>query len=211
MVERWTRQRRVEHTRSLLVDAAEDVFARKGFDAATLDDIADTAGYTRGAIYANFGAKEDLFLAVSDRYWRRYFENFTEVLASVAHIGEVELDQIANRWRQISETGGAQHAALGYEFTLYLLRNPDAKQRVAAKRQEVVEELTDFIVRGIAQLGVTLRIPATTFAHILISTSDAVILCSRLEDDVDLYRPMLELYMSALVLDAPKRKSPRRR
>jgi hypothetical protein len=66
-------------------------------------------------------------------------------------------------------------------------------------------------VRGIEQLGVTLRIPATTFAHILISTSDGVILCSRLEDDVDLYRPMLELYLSALVLDAPKRRSPRRR
>jgi AcrR family transcriptional regulator len=203
MAERWTRQRRVEHTRSLLMDAAEEVFARKGFDAATLDDIADTAGYTRGAIYANFGAKEDLFLAVSDRYWRRYFDNFAEALASVPHIGERELDDIASRWRQISESGGALHAALGYEFTLYLLRNPDAQQRVAVKRQEVVEKLTEFIVRGVERLGASLRIPAETFAQILIATSDGVILCSRFEDDVDLYRPMLELYMSALVLDQP--------
>ncbi|WP_297777160.1 TetR family transcriptional regulator, partial [Mycobacterium sp.] len=40
MVERWTRERRLEHTRSLLIDAAEEVFGEKGFVAATLDDIA---------------------------------------------------------------------------------------------------------------------------------------------------------------------------
>ena len=56
------RERRLEHTRSLLLDAAEDVFAEKGFTAATLDDIAHAAGYTKGAIYKHFATKEDLFL-----------------------------------------------------------------------------------------------------------------------------------------------------
>ena len=82
MVERWTRERRLEHTRSLLLDAAEEVFAEKGFMAASLDDIAHAAGYTKGAIYKHFATKEDLFLAVSDRYWRRYFDNFAEVMAA---------------------------------------------------------------------------------------------------------------------------------
>ncbi len=82
MVERWTRERRLEHTRSLLLDAAEEVFAEKGFTPATLDDIAHAAGYTKGAIYKHFATKEDLFLAVSDRYWRRYFDNFAEVMST---------------------------------------------------------------------------------------------------------------------------------
>ncbi len=68
MVERWTRERRLEHTRSLLLDAAEDVFAEKGFAPATLDEIASVAGYTKGAIYKHFATKEDLFLAVNDRF-----------------------------------------------------------------------------------------------------------------------------------------------
>ncbi len=80
MVERWTKERRLERTRALLLDAAEEVFAEKGFAAATLDDIAHAAGYTKGAIYKHFSVKEELFLAVSDRYWRRYFDNFSEVL-----------------------------------------------------------------------------------------------------------------------------------
>ncbi|PQP46506.1 TetR family transcriptional regulator, partial [Mycolicibacterium austroafricanum] len=62
MAERWTRQRRVEHTRTLLLDAAEEVVARLGFGAAALEVIADAAGYTRGAIYSHFGTKEELFL-----------------------------------------------------------------------------------------------------------------------------------------------------
>jgi AcrR family transcriptional regulator len=196
MVERWTRERRLEHTRTLLLDAAEDVFAEKGFAPAVLDDIAHAAGYTKGAIYKHFTTKEDLFLAVSDRYWRRYFDNFAEVMSS-GQIGSRELDQIAARWRQLSRDRGAEHAALGHEFTLYLLRNPEARQRAAEKRSEVVEALAKFIVEGIDRLGGALLIPPLTFAQVLIATSDSVVLGSEL-DDVDLYRPVIEMYVSAI-------------
>jgi AcrR family transcriptional regulator len=197
MVERWTQQRRLEHTRALLLDAAEEVFAEKGFAPATLDDIAGAAGYTKGAIYKYFATKEDLFLAVSDRYWRRYFDNFAEVMSTARQIGARELDEIAERWRRLSVDRGAEHAALGLEFTLYLLRNPDARERVAAKRSEVVEALGKFIVEGIDRLGGTLQIPAVTFAQVLVATSDAIMLGSQL-DDVDLYRPIIEMYVSAI-------------
>jgi AcrR family transcriptional regulator len=199
MVERWTRERRVEHTRSLLLDAAEAVFAEKGFTPATLDDIADTAGYTKGAIYKHFATKEDLFLAVSDRYWRRYFDNFAEVLSGASELGARELDDIAQRWRQLSEDRGAAHGALGLEFALYLRRNPEARERVAAKRLEVVEALGRFVAEGVDRLGGALLIPPLTFAHILIATTDSVMLGSQL-DDVDLYRPILEMYVSVIKL-----------
>ncbi|MDF2828980.1 MAG: bepR, partial [Mycobacterium sp.] len=195
MAERWTRERRLEHTRSLLLDAAEDVFAEKGFTTATLDDIAHTAGYTKGAIYKHFATKEELFLEVSDRYWRRYFDNFAEAMSTADQVGARELDEIAQRWRQLSIDRGAEHAALGHEFTLYLLRNPEARERVAAKRSEVVDKLATFIVAGVDRLGGTLLIPATTLAQVLVATSDSVVLGSQL-DDVDLFRPIVEMYVS---------------
>ncbi|MGV0674696.1 TetR family transcriptional regulator [Mycolicibacterium fortuitum] len=199
MVERWTRERRLEHTRSVLLDAAEEVFAEKGFAPATLDDIARAAGYTKGAIYKHFATKDDLFLAVSDRYWRRYFDNFAEVMSGATQVGPAELDEIAKRWRELSRDRGADHAALGHEFTLYLRRNPEAQERVAAKRAEVVEALGKFIASGMERWGATLRIPASTFAQVLIATSDAVVLGSEL-DDVDLYRPIVDMYVSAIKL-----------
>lgn len=199
VAERWTRERRLEHTRSLLLDAAQDVFAEKGFTPATLDDIAHAAGYTKGAIYKHFATKEELFLAVSDRYWRRYFDNFTEVMLAAKQVGARERDDIAARWRQLSRDRGAEHAALGHEFTLYLLRNPEARERVAGKRSEVVDGLAAFIVSGVERLGGTLLIPATTLAQVLIATSDAIVLNSEL-DDVDLYRPIVDMYTSAIKL-----------
>jgi AcrR family transcriptional regulator len=199
MVERWTRERRLEHTRAVLLDAAEEVFAEKGFTPATLDDIARTAGYTKGAIYKHFATKEELFLAVSDRYWRRYFDNFADVMASASRVGTRELDEIAERWRQLSVDRGAEHAALGLEFTLYLMRNPEARERVAAKRSEVVDQLAKFIVEGMERIGASLMIPAVTFAQALVATSDSVVLGSQL-DDVDLYRPLVEMYTSVIKL-----------
>ncbi len=138
-----------------------------------LDDIAHAAGYTKGAIYKHFTTKEDLFLAVSDRYWRRYFDNFAEVMSSAKQIGSRELDEIAARWRRLSRDRGAEHAALGHEFTLYLLRNPEARERVAEKRSEVVEALAKFIVEGVDRLGGALLIPPLTFAQVLVATSDS--------------------------------------
>lgn len=199
MAERWTRERRLEHTRTLLLDAAEEVFAEKGFTAATLDDIASAAGYTKGAIYKHFATKEDLFLAVSDRHWRRYFDNFAEVWATSPELGPDELDEIAERWRRLGRERGALHAALGHEFTLYLLRNPEARKRVAAKRAEVVDAVADFAVAGMERLGGTLQIPPRVFAQLLIATSDAVTLGSEI-DEVDLYRPIVEMYISAIKL-----------
>ena len=52
------------YPRSRFMQAAEKIFARDGFDSAKLEEIAAEAGYTRGAFYANFDSKEDLFLAL---------------------------------------------------------------------------------------------------------------------------------------------------
>ena len=60
--------------------------------------------------------------------------------------------------KTLCKDGWAQHTALGHEFTLYLLRNPDAREQVAKKRRQVVEELAEFTVRGIENLGATWRI-----------------------------------------------------
>jgi hypothetical protein len=99
----------------------------------------------------------------------------------------------------LSRDRGAEHAALGHEFTLYLLRNPDARERVAAKRSEVVEALAKFTVEGLDRIGGTLLIPPLTFAKVLVATSDSVVLANQL-DDVDLYRPIVEMYVSVIKL-----------
>ncbi len=199
MVERWTRERRLEHTRSLLLDAAEDVFAQKGFAPATLDDIAHAAGYTKGAIYKHFATKEDLFLAVNDRYWRRYFDSFADVMSSAKQVGSRELDEIAaavaptqpRPRRRVRRIGPRVHP-----LPCPQSRRPRAGGREAVRGRRGAREVHR---RGHRQAGWRLVDPAVDVRPGLVATSDSVVLGSEL-DDVDLYRPIVEMYVSAIKL-----------
>ena len=62
------RQRRKSETRALLVEAGLKVFAEGGLELATLDDVAATAGFTKGAIYRQFPSKGAFLLALFEQY-----------------------------------------------------------------------------------------------------------------------------------------------
>ncbi|MDG4668514.1 TetR/AcrR family transcriptional regulator [Mycobacterium sp. 236(2023)] len=194
MAERWTRQRRVEHTRSLLLDAAEEVVARQGFGAAALEVIADAAGYTRGAIYSHFGTKEELFLAVMERQLQRFLDGFTDIVESFQSLDEMDVDQLAERWRELT-IGNPDRAALGYEFTLFLVRNPEARARVAEQRRQTADSLAEYITSHVDKIGGRMRVPVDTLARVLIAVNEGVTLGSDI-DGVDLSRPFLEMVLA---------------
>jgi AcrR family transcriptional regulator len=197
MTERWTKERRLQHTRNLLLDAAEDLVARKGLGSASLADIADAAGYTRGAIYSQFGSKEELLLEVIERHRQRFLDGFADLMSSLQRFDDLDLDDLAARWRQLSSGDARRAAILEYEFTLFLLRNPEARKRVAAQRLETVRWLSDYITTSAARMDARLRMPAADLARVILATNDGVTLNS-LVDDEDLYRPFLQLVTSGI-------------
>src|ERR1700681_890490 len=71
---------RTQTTRRKLLAAAERIFARDGFEAARLEDIAFAAGYTRGAFYASYESKEDIFLALLEHWVRQRIETVNSLL-----------------------------------------------------------------------------------------------------------------------------------
>jgi len=209
VAERWTRQRRLEHTRGVLLDAAEEVFAKRGFGAAALEDIAEVAGYTRGAIYSHFGTKEELFLAVIERHLLRFLNGFEDIIGAFENLEDLNVAQFAERWRELT-IAGPDSAALGYEFSLFLLRNPGARERLAAKREETIRSLADYITSNIARLGGTLTIPPDALARVLIASHDAVTISAHL-DGKDLYEPFLQMVMSNVAPKPVAVKRPRAR
>src|SRR5262249_60890827 len=106
------------------LDAAEELCARRGLGAAALEDIADAAGYTRGAIYAHFGSKEDLFLAVIERQRQRFLDGFADIISSFERLTDLNLDELSMRWRELMRVDAEQPAAGGFEITLFSPRNP---------------------------------------------------------------------------------------
>jgi AcrR family transcriptional regulator len=96
---RLTREESKEVTRLRLIEAAERLFIRRGFDDASVDEISELAGYSRGAFYSNFDNKEQLFLAVIDRCRPKPLDDILERVSEPAERIATVRHWFANQWR----------------------------------------------------------------------------------------------------------------
>jgi AcrR family transcriptional regulator len=205
--ERWTQERRREHTRNLLLDAAEEVFAKRGFEGASLEEIAETAGYTRGAIYKHFSGKEDMFLEANKRMNERYVQSFAELVDPGVPLDQLDVAAIAQRWREMTVRDLGRQA-LAAEFNLYLLRNPKAHALAVQQRHETVDMVATFIEQQAAVNGFRTKLPPKTLARIALAASDGIafIATTEMEGD-DLFDAFVELLILAWEPDdAPPKK-----
>src|SRR5439155_8697377 len=168
-VEKLTPERRRQQTRDVLIEAATEVFERRGYEGASLEEIAEAAGYTRGAIYSNFGGKEELFLAVNERFNERIIDAFREVAPSSADTREWDISTLARMWR-----AATLHPVLAKEFDLYLLRNPEARTRAAGHRDKNAEMVAAFIDEVAARTNLKLRLPSLTLARVILAAADGL-------------------------------------
>lgn len=209
VAERWTPERRRQHTRDLLLDAAAEVFARRGFEGASLDEIAETAGYTRGAIYKNFGSKAELFLATTRRFNERLLQTFLEAIDPTQPVESLDLSDIAKRWREMV-TGNPRQHALAAEFNLYVLRNPEVRERVADQRRGIAEMIARFVEEQAADAGISLRIPPLTLARMALAASYGLEMASVLDpDEEDLFEPFLTVLVTAWEDQRPAEPEPK--
>lgn len=123
---RLTQQARRAKTREALIRAASKLFAVNGVEATSLDQVAETAGFTKGAIYANFPNKRALINAVVDRH---------VVSIDPAPMLRPDLtlaERLAIMGREVAALAGSishETVLLDLEYSLHLLRNP--KRRAA--------------------------------------------------------------------------------
>jgi AcrR family transcriptional regulator len=76
---RLSRKEKQAETRARLLDAAERVFLRRGFQGSSVEEISAEAGFTRGAFYSNFKSKDELFVELlQDRVYRQYAQMAVE-------------------------------------------------------------------------------------------------------------------------------------
>ncbi|MEY2423172.1 MAG: hypothetical protein QOI95_3239 [Acidimicrobiaceae bacterium] len=205
VAERWTQERRREHTRNLLLDAAKDVFARRGFEGASLEEIAEAAGYTRGAIYKHFGTKEELFLAVNKRFNESFLAAFVESIDPETPVEDLDLASLAKQWHEM-QYSDPHDFALGLEFNLFVLRHPETQERVAKQRLDLAQMIADFIDEQSVRLGETLHMSSLTLARLSLACSDGLQLAAFLDrGQDDLYEPFLALLVTAIE-DSPTKK-----
>jgi AcrR family transcriptional regulator len=148
-MERLSRVEQNERNRALVLAAARQVFLARGYHAATLDEIADEAGFSRGVVQSRFGNKADLFLALlEERITERAAENKRLAEGRSGAAGtHVLREQAARRNRAERDWG-----LLLIEFRVHAARDPDLSRRYTAlharTRQALAEVITDLYRRA---------------------------------------------------------------
>jgi AcrR family transcriptional regulator len=198
-VEKLTRERRRQQTRDVLVEAATEVFARRGYEGASLEEIAETAGFTRGAIYKHFAGKEELFFAANDGFNQRVIEAFRAIAPSSPDASEWDVARLADVWRA-SIMGLDDLLPIGMEFQLYVLRNPSARERAVAHRRRTREFVAAFIEEVADRAGMTLRLPAPTLASVILAAADGLNYAARVDGE-DLFAAFLEVLNAGMIAD----------
>lgn len=200
-MERWTPERRRELTRTALIEAATQVFARRGFYGASLDEIAETAGFTRGAIYKNFDDKEGLFLAAVDNHSQRNLAAFSEWFEQGPATAVLDAEALSAAFRQIIARD-PDWFALDLEARLYALRHPGFRERYAANARQMTDAVARFMEELASSAGLTMRLPPARLAHIVEVASEGFLAWAFLDpDDGELFKSFFELLLGAIVAD----------
>jgi AcrR family transcriptional regulator len=148
-----------ERTRAKLIEAASEVIGEKGYDRASLEEIAARAGMTRGAVYGNFKDKEELFLALVAKHWKPIVPSLTRGLS------------LKEQMRILGKTVAAEararqsQAAAATAFQLYVLTHKSMRDRMARQNAITYKRMAQEIVKVIPAKD--LPMPAERFIRVL--------------------------------------------
>ena len=146
-------------TRKRLIEAAAAVIGEKGFDRASLEDIAALAEMTRGAVYGNFKNKEELFLALIETQWKPIVPPLkpgASLKEQMRIVGKTVAREAKERRR---------YAAIATAFQLYTLTHEPMRERLTEKNRAIYRRIEKELLKVIP--AKSLPMPAKQFVRVL--------------------------------------------
>jgi AcrR family transcriptional regulator len=169
------RSRQAERTRATrrkLLDAAKRIFAQDGFEAARLEDIAAGAGYTRGAFYAHFKSKEDIFFALFEEWVGERIETLTTALRRHSDLDE-KLEALRTHYADLAKD--RRLVLISMEFKLFALRHPEAHARLRSRHRRIRASVAELFSEIMGAMGRTIPIPYPAAAACLAAVSQGLL------------------------------------
>ncbi|MEJ2203358.1 MAG: TetR/AcrR family transcriptional regulator [Gemmatimonadota bacterium] len=138
--------------RKRVLDAAGKIFREKGFHGASLDEISDQAGFSKGVVYSQFGSKDDLALALMEQRmeWR--------VDQTLERIGDAPLDQtLRDMWERnrTIQLADWRWPLFVLEFRIHAARTPDLNRSYQELHRKTLARLTRVFETLISREGLT--------------------------------------------------------
>jgi AcrR family transcriptional regulator len=163
---RVSRAERQAKTRGELLATAAQVFARRGYHAASVEEIAEEAGYSHGAVYSNFDSKADLFLAV----FEEYMAGRARELATTSEVSHGPLPTraraLADQWMD-RFAKDRESFMLHMEFIAHASRDPDLAERFGGRSAALRDAVARYIEDYTLETGIALALPPDELALVL--------------------------------------------
>jgi AcrR family transcriptional regulator len=150
-------------TRERLLASAPEVFAERGFHAASIEDVCGRAGLTRGAFYSNFSTKSELFLALLEARSELFLTRLRAALAQAL----TQPDPVSTFLALAGAPDQDEHRwyVLSLEFTLQALREPAAAVALAAHDAAIEGEVGGILRALVESTGRELTVPPELLAR----------------------------------------------
>ncbi len=161
-----SRAERQAQTRESLIETAREMFLDDGYAATSLDRVALKAGFSKGAVYSNFGGKEELCMAVLDTIHEEQIEG---VLSAFAQ--DTDLDGRISAfvaWARVG-LGQPRWTALEVEFAGVARQSPYVAEELVKRHREITAGLAQMIESVIEQEGVEIDLTPSQVATALLS------------------------------------------
>jgi AcrR family transcriptional regulator len=195
-------KRRREVTVELLLDAALETFAERGFAAASVEDVCSRGGFTRGAFYSSFTSKDELFAALFTRELGRELARVEQLLTGLADEPDpvtAAVDRCLGAFRS-----DRTWTLVTTEYVLHAARHPAAAEVLHRHREELYAQLTGLIERAAADAGLRLTVPAGQLARTVAALHDGVSLLTLSQPGTpEIERPALLLLLQGAVATPP--------
>jgi AcrR family transcriptional regulator len=194
---RESRVERQARTRAELIATAAEVFARRGYNGASVEEIAEQAGYSHGAVYSNFDGKADLFLAVFEDYMA---ERARELAATQVDLpGDAPLEAraraLADQWMERFSKDRAS-VVLHMEFIAHAGRDPELAGRFGTRSAALREAVAHYIAGYQEEAGTDFALPPDELAMVLRALGIGLAVEALVSPDAvrkDLYGDFVEL------------------
>jgi AcrR family transcriptional regulator len=162
---RLTQAEKKAATRAELLKTAADVFARRGYHGASIEEVAEQAGYSHGAVYSNFTGKEDLFLAVFEDYMATRAQELADTLAGAPQTLPERARAMAAQWMERLAREPSSFL-LHLEFMVHAARDPKLSKQMGLRQASLRVAIADYLQTVQREEGIELALPPAELALI---------------------------------------------
>jgi AcrR family transcriptional regulator len=180
---RLTRVEQQRQTHERLLAAGRVVLTKRGFLAATVDEIAAEAGYTRGAVYKHFGGKEGLWLAIMDAQAEAHLDLLDKALAQAADQGGLVRALTPEEFAD--DADAARWSIAAAEFTAAVAGRPETAAAVIEAQRRHEEKIVEVLDRHCRRLRLRPALPLPQLVVMLGAMAGTLALRRGMDPHVD--------------------------